>query len=133
MNEKVSEPASIEPQAPTPAADQKDANNWAMFCHLAALAALLSIPLGNILGPLVCWLIKKDTIPAVEQAGKDALNFQISMTIYGITGLLLIFTVIGIVVVPAVIVTDLVCVILAAVKASNGERFKYPLAIPFIK
>ena len=54
---------------------EKDARNWAMICHLSALAAFLGIPFGNVFGPLTVWLIKKDEIPLVESEGKKVLNF----------------------------------------------------------
>jgi hypothetical protein len=55
--------------------------NWAMTCHLASFAGYV-LPLGNIIGPLVAWLMKRDEFPLVDDQGKEALNFQISMTIY---------------------------------------------------
>ncbi len=112
---------------------EKDARTWGMFCHLAALAAFVGIPFGNILGPLVIWLIKKNDYPFVDQQGKSALNFQISMAIYAIIPFLLVFVVIGIPLLIALGVADLIMVILAAVKANNGESYKYPLSIKFIK
>jgi len=60
--------------------------NWAMGCHLAVLAVYMGIPFGNILGPLIIWLVKKDEFPLVDEQGKESLNFQISMLIYGAVG-----------------------------------------------
>ena len=67
-----------------------------MLCHLAALSAFVGVPFGHVLGPLVVWLIKRNEIPMVEQQGKESLNFQISMTIYGMVAFLLVFVVVGI-------------------------------------
>ena len=58
-----------------------DENKWAMFAHLAAFAGFL-FPLGNIIGPLIVWLFKKDEFARVEDQGKESLNFQISISIY---------------------------------------------------
>jgi len=119
-----------QPQAPTGDKDQK---LWTMLCHLTALVGFVGIPLGNILGPLVIWLIKKNEIPAVDRHGKESLNFQISMVIYGIVAGLLAFIVIGIPILIGLGIADLVLVIIASIKVNNGEEFEYPITIRFIK
>lgn len=108
-------------------------NMWAMFAHLTSLAGFIGIPLGNIIGPLVIWLIKKDTMPLVDDQGKESLNFQISMTIYGIISAVLTLVVIGFFLILAVLIVDIVFVILASVAANKGEAYRYPLTIRFIK
>ena len=112
---------------------EKQANTWAMFCHLSALAIFIAIPFGNIIVPLIIWLLKKDEFPVVDEHGKESLNFQISMTIYGAVAGLLCFAVIGFVLVPVVLVADIVLIITATVKANQGESYQYPFAIKFIK
>jgi len=112
---------------------EKESRNWAMFCHLAALSVYIGIPLGNILGPLIIWIIKKDEFPLVMVHGKMAINFQISMTIYAIVSLLLVMVLIGFPLLFAVGITDLVFIIISAVKTNKGESFKYPLTIQFLK
>ena len=114
------------------AMDQNQERTWAAFCHLSALAGFV-IPLGNILGPLVIWLIKKKESALVDKEAKKSINFQISVTIYLIISLILIVAFIGALLAPAVGIFSLVMIIMASVKASKGEEFKYPLAIPFIK
>ncbi|MBI2468032.1 MAG: DUF4870 domain-containing protein [Candidatus Rokubacteria bacterium] len=104
-----------------------------MLCHLTALAALLGIPFGHLLGPLVVWLIKKNEYPFVDEQGKESLNFQISVTIYSLPLFILIFVLVGIPLLIALFVVDVILVIVAAVKASNGESYRYPLTIRFIK
>lgn len=111
----------------------KDARMWGMLCHLSALACYLGIPFGNILGPLIVWLIKKDEFPFVDEQGKESLNFQISMTIYAIVAFLLVFVVIGIPLVIMLILADLILVVIAAVKANDGCHYRYPLTIKFFK
>ncbi len=106
---------------------------WEMLCHLAALAGLLGVPFGNLLGPLVIWLIKKDEIPGVDAHGKESLNFQISMTIYMAVAGLLMFVFIGIFLLIALMILDLVFVIIASIKANSGEAYQYPMTIRFIK
>ncbi len=113
--------------------DEKQAHKWGMLCHLTALAGFVGIPFGNIIGPLVVWLLKKGDYPFVDGQGKESLNFQISVTIYGIVAALLIFVVIGIFLLIGLVIADLVLVIIASVKASSGESYHYPLTIRFIK
>jgi uncharacterized Tic20 family protein len=109
-----------------------DARTWAMLCHLAAFAGYV-VPFGNIFAPLVIWLLKKDEYEFVEFHGKESVNFQLTITIAAMGALFLIFLLIGILLFPAVLLFDLVLKVVAAVKASNGEYFSYPLTIRFIK
>jgi uncharacterized Tic20 family protein len=102
------------------------------LCHLLGLAGLTAIPFANVLAPLVLWLLKKDTNPAVDLHGKEAINFQISMSIYTILAGLSMLIVVGIVLLPAVIITNLVLIVIASVRASRGEFYRYPLTIRFI-
>jgi hypothetical protein len=111
----------------------KDARMWAMFCHLASLAGLVVPVVGCIIGPLIVWQIKKEEFAFVDEQGKEAVNFQISMLIYGIVAGLLCFVCVGFVLAPAVAIFDLVFMLIAAVKANNGEHYRYPLTIRFIK
>ena len=101
-----------------------------MMCHLSAFAGLV-VPLGNIWGPLVFWLIKKDELPEVDLHGKESLNFQISMTIYLFVSIILILLLIGIPMVIGLTIYWIVAVIVASVRANNGELYRYPLAIRF--
>lgn len=91
------------------------------------------------LGPLVMWLVKREEHPFLDHHGKEALNFQVSMLMYGIVGFVLAIVTFGLgllVVIPAAIVLGLVWLvapIIAAVKASNGEGFRYPVTIRFLR
>lgn len=114
------------------AAPSADECTWGMVAHLAALAGFV-IPFGSVLGPLVVWLIKKDTMPLVDDQGKEALNFQITMLIGFIICLVLAFVVVGIFLGLLLGLADLVMVIMAAVKAQKGEKYRYPFAIRLIK
>lgn len=113
---------------------------WAMAAHLSALVMVIGIP--SLVGPLVVWLVKRDHSAFVDDQSKEALNFNLSVLVYAIVGgviasLLAIVTLgIGIIlVVPIVLVAAaawLVLVIVGAVRASNGEAYRYPLTIRFI-
>jgi hypothetical protein len=111
----------------------KEEQNWAMYCHLAALIGFV-IPLGNVLGPLVIWLMKKDTMPQVDVHGKEALNFQITVLLALIVSFLLTFVLIGLLLLPIVGIGALVLTIMAAIKVSNGQLdYRYPIALRLIK
>ena len=111
----------------------KEARNMAMFCHLLGLAGIVIPCVGNIVGPLVLWQIKKDEYSFVDEQGKEAVNFQISMTIYAIISAALTFICVGFFLLAAVGIVDLVFLLIAAVKANNGQSYRYPLTIRFIK
>jgi uncharacterized Tic20 family protein len=113
--------------------EDRQANMWAMLCHLTALSIYIGIPFGHIIGPLVIWLIKKDEFPFVDEQGKESLNFQISVTIYCIVAGLLCVILIGFVLLPVILVADIVLIIIATVKTNKGESYRYPLTIRFIK
>ena len=111
---------------------ESQARNWAVLIHLSALLGFI-IPFGNILAPLVIWLIKKEESPFIDDQGKEAVNFQISMTIYAIISAILIVIIVGFVLLIAVGILEIIFIIIAAVNASNGVKYRYPLSIRFIK
>jgi hypothetical protein len=113
----------------------RDACMWAMFCHLAGLGGFLPIApvLGSIIAPLIVWQIKKDEFAFVDEQGKEAVNFQISILIYALVAGLLCLACIGIALLPTVYIFDVVFLLIAGVKANNGEHYRYPLTIRFIK
>jgi uncharacterized Tic20 family protein len=133
MDENVQQPTpQTPPQAAQTAATSKDANTWGMLCHLIAFAGFV-IPFGNIIGPLVIWLIKKDQYEFVDDQGKESLNFQISMTIYFIISAILTVILIGVLLLIALAIFDIVVLIIATIKANGGEKYRYPLTIRLIK
>jgi len=109
-----------------------DERMWAMLAHLSALAGFI-IPLGNIVGPLVIWQIFKDRSAFVDHHGKEAVNFQITMTIFYAVSILLIVLVIGIPMLIVLGVLSVVFFIIAGVKANNGEYYRYPFTIRLVK
>lgn len=113
---------------------------WAMFAHLSALSGLFTGGLGAIIGPLIIWLVKKDTMPFVDDQGKEALNFNITVAIamavlIGV-GTILMIVLIGFLfylVAFALGVAWLVVVVLATIKANEGVRYRYPMTLRLIK
>jgi uncharacterized Tic20 family protein len=121
-------PPSEPPMAGAPSADERQ---WAMFSHLSALIGLI-IPFGSIVGPLVIWLIKKDTMPFVNDQGKEALNFNITVAIAAIVGWILCFILIGFLVLAVVFVAWLVLVIIGTIKANEGTAYRYPFTLRLV-
>ena len=114
----------------------KDARTWAMWCHLAGLAWLLwwIVPvIGGVVGPLIVWQAKRDEYAFVDEQGKEALNFQISMLIYWIIAGFLCLGCIGFVLLPMVTVADVILAIVASIKAGNGQSYRYPLNMRLVK
>jgi uncharacterized Tic20 family protein len=105
---------------------------WATIAHLSAFAGFI-IPLGNVLGPLIIWLIKREEGPFVDQQGKEALNFGISVTLYAAISYILVFVLIGVLLLIGLGIFWIVVLILAAVRANEGKAYRYPLSIRFIK
>lgn len=120
------------PVSPEEPALSKEAKQWAMLTHLAAFAAFL-IPFGNIIGPLLVWQLKKDLGPFVEQNGKEAVNFQITIAIIGLVCTMLMFALVGFLLLPVLGLYWLILTIMAGVKANDGVAYRYPLTIHFIK
>ncbi len=109
-----------------------DANKWAMMCHLGGLVGLLIFPLNYII-PLIIWIKHRDEFPLVNDQGMEALNFQISITIYTIIFSILILVIIGIFLLIALFFFVLVVGIVASVQASRGVSYRYPLIFRLIR
>ncbi len=110
----------------------KEERTWGMVCHLAALAGYL-FPFGNIIGPLIVWLIKKEEMPFVADQGKESLNFQITMAILAAICIVLIFVVVPFFLLIALGILNLILVVIAAIKANDGVIYRYPFALRLIK
>lgn len=135
---------------------------WAALCHLAAFSGFL-FPSGNIVGPLVVWLLRRDESPLVDDQGKEALNFQLSTTLsfvvivafmvvmviafaVGMVGgaragvdpgaflpANVAFVLLGALAILGLAVFNFISVVVAAARTSSGERFRYPLSIRLVK
>ncbi len=104
----------------------KDARMFAMLAHLLAIFTCF-------IGPLVIWLVKKDEHSFVDEQGKEALNFQITVAIAYVVASLLSFLCIGFLLFPAIWVVNLIFCIMACTAANRGEHYRYPVSIRFIK
>lgn len=105
---------------------------WALICHLSGLSGYI-IPFGNLIVPIIIWSMKKDEMPMVDAHGKEVINFQISFTIWFVIATIFVFILIGIPLLIALLLLQVIFIIIAAIKADNGELYHYPLTIRFIK
>lgn len=132
----------------------QNVRTWSMLCHLSALAGLL-FSLGAVIGPLLVWQIKKNELPEIDPYGKESVNFQLTMLIINIVAGIIFASILGIGfgfgriwgspftifgggfgLFGILAIINLIAVILAVIagiKANNGEFYKYPFAIRFIK
>jgi len=111
----------------------REARQWAMICHLISLVGLLGNVIGFVIGPLVVWLIKREDHPFVDEQGKESLNFQITMLIACLICIPLCFVLIGFFLLPIIGLTMIILPIVAAIKANNGEHYRYPFAWRIVK
>jgi uncharacterized Tic20 family protein len=112
--------------------ENKDERTWGMLCHISALAGFV-IPFGNIIGPLIIYSMKKDEYPFVADQGRESLNFQISVMVYLLMAFLLLLLVFGILFIIVIPVLSFILTVIAAVRANDGEYYRYPFCIHFIK
>ena len=118
-----------EPETTGPGQTQEvsqNAKNMALLCHLLGFFTCF-------IGPLIIWLIKKDDDPFIDQQGKEALNFQITVTIASVVGSVLTMICIGFFILAAVGLADIIFVIMACIASSKGEAYKYPVSIRLVK
>lgn len=117
--------ASFEPPPP-----DKKPRDWVLYTHISGLCWLISIP--GIVGPLVCWMMKKDELPAVDAVGKEAINFHLTMLIVTIISIPLAFILVGFITMLGALVLSIVCPIMAAIASSNGQPYAYPMTYRFL-
>ena len=106
--------------------------NTAVAAHLSTFAGLI-VPFGSVIGPLTVWLTRRDRDPFIDQAGREALNFGISIAVYGSVLLVAALMLVGIPLLIMGVVAWVVLASLAAVKASQGQTYRYPLTMRFVR
>jgi len=126
---------------PMPSQDER---TWALAAHLSVLIGGLltygwAASFGSFLGPLIVWLVKKDTMPFVADQAKEALNFGITLTILCVALLMLTILSLGIgaiLTIPLFLLIGLaalILVIVAAIKANEGVAYRYPMTLRLVK
>ena len=116
-----------------PVPQTTEVRTWTVACHAASLLGFFVPAGGHILPPLIVWLMKRAESSEVDAHGKESLNFQFSMLIYSIIAGILMLVLIGFVLLPLLHVLNLVFVIIASLRASEGQLYRYPLTIRFLK
>ena len=126
------EPQDTDPTTAPQADHDKNARNLAVLCHLFGLLGLI-IPPGNVIGPLLIWLFKKEDHPFIEEQGREALNFQITFTIAMMVSVFLALVYVGLFLLAILGIVDLILIIMASTAASRGENYRYPFSIKFLQ
>ncbi len=109
-----------------------EARRLAVFCHLAGFAGFI-IPFGGVIGPLAMWIANRESHPFVDQQGREALNFQLSLLVYMLLSFALVLILIGLLMIPLLFVFQICMMVIAAVRVSDGQDFRYPLTLRFIR
>jgi hypothetical protein len=110
---------------------EDEERKWAMFAHIGTFSTMF-VPLGNFLAPIIIWQLKKNESEFVVDQAKEALNFQITVLIYALLSFLLVFIFIGFFLLFGLVIFSLIVVIVAGVKANDGEYYRYPMCIRLI-
>ena len=110
-----------------------NARTWCAFCHASALLGVFIHFPGHLLAPLIIWLIKRDSSPEIDAHGKEAVNFQISMLIYNAIAAIFCLILVGFAFLAILWILNAVFVIIAAIQASDGKFYRYPMTIRFIQ
>ena len=129
-SDSASEPGAIPapsvPQFPPLAANDR---LWSVLCHLSYFFGFALI---SFLFPMTVYLVMRTDSAYVTHHAREALNFHLSLLLYFICCVPLCFLVVGIPLIIAIAVTGIVCSIVAAVKASGGNYYQYPITIRFV-
>jgi len=128
MDTNVNKP--IPNQVPT--APSNEATTWAMICHLSGFIGFI-FPFGNIIAPLIIWGVKRQEWAYLDQQGKEAINFQISVSIYYIICVVLIILIVGLVLLPLLAAFQIIAMIIASIESAHGKPFRYPLTFRFLQ
>jgi uncharacterized Tic20 family protein len=123
------QPSQIPGATSSPASVQ----TWCILAHATALVGFVVPVAGHIVGPLIVWLAKREDSSEIDAHGKESLNFQVSMLIYNVIAVILCFVLIGFLLLGILHVINIVFVIIASIRASEGKLWRYPIAIRLIK
>ncbi len=125
--------------ATPPSTLSNDERTWALLGHLSAFSAFFTAGFGCVLGPLVVWLVKRDSLPFAADQAREALNFNLTALIVWIALWIITIGTFGIgifLTLPlglALLCVWIVLTIVAAINANNGQTYRYPLTLRLIK
>jgi uncharacterized Tic20 family protein len=127
----VTEPTQAPPGSALPRPEER---NWALAAHLGPIVlSFLSAGIFGWLVPLVIWLTQKESSPFAANHARESLNFRITLLIAYVAAIVLILVLIGIPLLIAIIVTEIVLSVIAAIRASEGKPYRYPVALPLFR
>jgi len=121
------------PPATTSSSTSTNVQTWCVLAHATALVGFFVPLAGHIVGPLIIWLSKREDSPEIDAHGKESLNFQISMLIYNAISAILCLVLVGFVLLGVLHILNIIFVIIASIRASEGKLWRYPLTIRLIK
>ena len=123
----------LPPPAPVNVSAVANVRTWCAFIHASALLGVVLHFPGHLLGPLILWFVKRDDAPELDAHGKEAVNFQISMLIYNAIAAICCLILVGFVFLAILWILNAIFVIIAAIQASDGKFYRYPMTIRFIQ
>lgn len=132
-------PFAQPPEPPAGLSPDNSEKQFALFVHLSALLGLVLSPLAAVIAPLVMWQIKKNESAFIDDQGKEAVNFNLTLLLVGLALVLLTLITFGLgalLTVPlglALCVAWLIFAILAGIKANEGIAYRYPYILRLIK
>ncbi|MBV9696933.1 MAG: DUF4870 domain-containing protein [Gammaproteobacteria bacterium] len=124
----MSEPSVTSGPVPT-----ENERTWGMLAHLSALLGLFVPLIGVVIGPLVVWLARRDDSVFVAEHAREALNFNILVLIAAVVCIVLMLVFIGFILGSALFVAWLVLTLVAAIRASEGHAYRYPVSIRVVR
>jgi hypothetical protein len=132
-NFDVNEPYKSPTSASQPMVDgvyPEQERTWALAAHLSPLLNfVIPIPFFSIIAPLIVWFLKRETMPLVDDQAKEAVNFQITVTLIGVVCGILVLVFIGILLLPLLLVYTVIMSVLAAKAAQEGKHYRYPFTL----
>ena len=112
----------------------KEERTWGMLVHIAAFTGfIIPVPGVNFIAPLLIWLLKKEEMPFVDDQGKQAMNFQLSLLVMAFVCFALMYIGIGFLLIALLGIYAFVMIVIAAIKANEGVVYRYPFTIQFFK
>lgn len=119
-------------EVPAPVPQEAQVRQMAMLLHLSQFLGFV-VPFAGLAAPIIIWQVKKTEMPEIDAHGKMITNWIISALIYGAFSFVLIFLLIGIPMLMVLGLLALIFPIIGAIRANDGELWRYPLTINFIK
>jgi hypothetical protein len=124
---------SSPPPLPVSAVVVPNERTWTALCHASALLGVFLHFPGHLIPPLIIWLAKRDQSPEIDAHGKEAVNFQLSMLLYNLIAAVFCIILIGFAFLIILWILNAVFAIIAAIQASDGKFYRYPITIRFIQ